>query len=100
MATPKKIVKNHRVSVQRRNLISLPKEIREKLKIHEGDILDIRIEGDRIVMEPYKLIPTSQSYFWTETTQKDMLEAKQDVNAGKVREFLNIDDFMKGLGDD
>lgn len=100
MPTPKRIIKNHRVSVQRRNLISLPREIRERLNIHEGDVLDIRIEGNKIVMEPYKLIPTSQAYFWAETTQKDMMEAKRDVNAGKVREFLNIDEFMKGLDDD
>lgn len=100
MPAPKKPVKTHRVAVQKRNLISLPREIREKLKINEGDVLDIKIEGNRIVLEPYKLIPTSQAYFWAETTQNDMLEAKKDVKSGRVREFSNLDEFMQGLEND
>jgi len=97
MPAPKKNIKTHKVSVQKRNLISIPREIRERLKISEGDVLDVKIEGNKIVMEPYKLIPSSQAYFWTEATQKDMLEAKEDVKAGRVRKFENADEFVKGL---
>jgi len=100
MPTIKKSIKSHKVSVQKRNLISLPKEIREKLNISEGDMLDIRIEGNKIVLEPYKLIPSSQAYFWSEKTQKDMLEAKEDVRDGRVREFSNVTEFLKGLDND
>ena len=100
MPTVKKAVKSHKVSVQKRNLISLPKEIREKLNISEGDMLDIRIEGNKIVLEPYKLIPSSQAYFWSEKTQKDMLEAKEDIKDGRVREFTNVNEFLKGLDND
>ena len=100
MTTAKKTVKSHKVSVQRRNLISLPKEIRDKLKINEGDMLEVRIEGNRIVMEPYKLIPSSQAYFWANQTQKDMKEANEDVKSGRVRDFSNSDEFLKGLDND
>ena len=100
MPTGNKNIKSHKVSVQKRNLISLPKEIREKLNISEGDMLDIHIEGNKIILEPYKLIPTSQAYFWSEKTQKDMLEAKEDIKAGRVREFTNANEFLKGLDND
>ncbi|MBU7007988.1 AbrB/MazE/SpoVT family DNA-binding domain-containing protein [Phosphitispora fastidiosa] len=100
MPAPKRNIKTHKVSVQKRNLISIPREIRERLKISEGDVLDVKIEGNKIVMEPYKLIPSSQAYFWTEATQKDMLEAKEDVKAGRVRKFENADEFVKGLDND
>lgn len=100
MPTPKDITKSHKISVQRRNLISLPREVREKLNISEGDVLDVHIEGNKIVMEPYKLIPSSQAYFWSEKTQKDMLEARRDKESGKIREFKNIDEFMEGLNND
>ncbi|MHB9093493.1 MAG: AbrB/MazE/SpoVT family DNA-binding domain-containing protein [Eubacteriales bacterium] len=100
MPTINKKIKAHKVSVQRRNLISLPKEIREKLKIGEGDILDVRVEGNKIVMEPYKLVPSSQAYFWAAKTQKDLLEAKNDVESGGVREFSNIEEFMNSLDND
>ncbi len=100
MPTPKKISRSHRISVQKRNLISLPKDVREKLNIGEGDVLDVRIEGNKIVMEPYKLIPSSQAYFWTQKTQNDMVEAKRDKESGRTREFNNIDEFMEGLNND
>lgn len=100
MPTVKKTVKSHKISVQKRNLISLPKEIREKLNISEGDMLDIRIEGNKVVLEPYKLIPSSQAYFWSDKTQKDMLDAKEDIKAGRVREFTNVNEFLKGLDND
>jgi len=100
MTIARKTPKSHKVSVQRRNLISLPKEIRELLKIGEGDVLDVRVEGNKIVMEPYKLVPSSQAYFWTEKTQRDMLEAKEDIKSGRVREFSNVDEFLKGLDND
>jgi hypothetical protein len=34
---------------------------------------------------------------WSKKTQKDMQEARQDVVAGRVREFSNINEFLKGL---
>jgi AbrB family looped-hinge helix DNA binding protein len=88
---------SHKVFVQKRNLISIPRDIREILNIHEGDVLDIRLIDNKIVIEPMKLIPSSQAYFWTKKTQKDMLEAQKDVEAGNTREFQNIKDFLKGI---
>lgn len=94
------VAKSYKVSVQRRNLITLPSEIRKKLNISEGDVLDVRLDDNKIIIEPYKLVPSSQAYFWSNKVQKDMLEAKEDVNTGRVREFSNIDEFLEGLQDD
>ncbi|MDD2502516.1 MAG: AbrB/MazE/SpoVT family DNA-binding domain-containing protein [Desulfitobacteriaceae bacterium] len=88
---------SHKIFVQKRNLISLPREIREHLNIKEGDVLDIRIENNKIVIEPMKLVPSSQAYFWSETVQRDMLEAKNDVDSGNVREFNTISEFLNGI---
>ena len=86
-----------KIAVQRRNLISLPREIREKLNIREGDILEARVEDGKIIMEPYKLVPAGQAYFWSKQTQQDLREAGQDVAAGQVREFANVEEYLKGL---
>ncbi len=94
------MAKSYKVSVQRRNLITLPKEIRQKLNISEGDMLNIHIDNNKIIIEPYKLVPSSQAYFWSKKTQEDMLEAKKDVKNGRVREFSNLDEFLDGLEDD
>ena len=91
---------SQKISVQRRNLISLPKQIREKLHIEEGDILDVRVEGNKIIMEPYKLVPASQAFFWTKKTQTDISEAQQDVVSNRMREFSNVEEFLKGSDHD
>lgn len=90
-------ISSHKVFVQRRNLISLPRDIREKLDINEGDVLDIRLVDNKIVIEPMKLVPSSQAYFWADKAQKDMLEAKKDIESGNVREFKNIKEFLDGI---
>jgi AbrB family looped-hinge helix DNA binding protein len=86
-----------KIAVQQRNLISLPKEIRKKLNIQEGDMLEAWVEEGKIIIEPYKLIPASQAYFWSNQTQKDMQEAREDAAESRLREFSNAEEFLKGL---
>jgi AbrB family looped-hinge helix DNA binding protein len=100
MPSTSDLSKSHRVSVQRRNLISIPKEIRDQLNITEGDVLDVRLDNNKIVIEPFKLIPSSQAYFWSKQNQKHMVEAKKDVQSGNIREFSNINEFLEGLDND
>lgn len=88
---------SHKVFVQRRNLISIPREIRESLFIREGDVLDIRLDDNKIIIEPMKLVPSSQAYFWCDKTQNDLLEAKKDVESGNTREFKTVKEFLDGI---
>jgi len=90
-------INSHKIFVQKRNLISIPREIREQLNIKEGDVLDVKMDNNKIIIEPMKLVPSSQAYFWSEATQKDMLEAKNDVESGNVREFSTISEFLDGI---
>ena len=90
-------IASHKIFVQKRNIISLPRDIREQLNINEGDVLDIRIDNNKIIIEPMKVVPSSQAYFWSETTQNDMIEAKNDVDSDNVREFKTITEFLDGI---
>jgi len=90
-------INSHKIFVQKRNLISIPRDIREQLNINEGDVLDVRLDDNKIIIEPMKLVPSSQVYFWSETAQNDMLEAKNDVESGNVREFNTIGEFLDGI---
>ena len=97
MPNADRVLPSLRIAVQRRNLISLPREIREQLNIREGDVLEARVEDGKLIMEPYKLVPASQAYFWSKQTQQDLREAEQDVAAGQVRDFANVEEYLKGL---
>ena len=88
---------SHKIFVQKRNLINLPRDIRESLDINEGDILDVSLVDNKIIIEPMKLIPSSQAYFWAEKTQNDMIEANNDVRSGNIREFKTIKEFLEGI---
>lgn len=88
---------SHKVFVQRRNLISIPRDIRDSLSINEGDVLDIRLIDNKIIIEPMKLIPSSQAYFWTDKTQNDLLAAKKDIESGNTREFKTVKEFLDGI---
>ena len=43
------------VKVHKKGLIVLPKSIRDKLRIAEGTLLEVAVEGDRIVLRPVDL---------------------------------------------
>jgi AbrB family looped-hinge helix DNA binding protein len=88
---------SHRIFVQKRNLISIPREIRDSLNINEGDVLDISLVDNKIIIEPMKLVPSSQAYFWANRTQRDLLDAKEDVESGNTREFKTVKEFLDGI---
>jgi AbrB family looped-hinge helix DNA binding protein len=88
---------SHRIFVQKRNLISIPREIRDSLNINEGDVLDISLVDNKIIIEPMKLVPSSQAYFWADRTQRDLLDAKEDVESGNTREFKTVKEFLDGI---
>ncbi|NLI12402.1 AbrB/MazE/SpoVT family DNA-binding domain-containing protein [Pelotomaculum propionicicum] len=88
---------SHKIFVQKRNLISIPRDIRDSLNINEGDVLDISLVDNKIIIEPMKLVPSSQAYFWADRTQRDLLDAKEDIKSGNTREFKTVKEFLDGI---
>ena len=70
MPNADRVLPSLKIAVQRRNLISLPREIREQLNIREGDVLEARVEDGKLIMEPYKLVPAGQAYFWSKQSSR------------------------------
>lgn len=83
--------------VTRHGQITLPRAVREELQIEEGDIIEVRVEGDSIVLAPKKLIDKSQAYFWTEEWQQGEREADEDIRAGRIQVFGSLDELLKEL---
>lgn len=80
--------------------ITLPTAVRRKANLKEGDLLEVIIEEDGTVrLVPQVAIERSQAYFWTPRWQAGEREADEDIKAGRVREFANIDDAIKYLDD-
>lgn len=85
------------VQIKKRHIITLGQEIRRELNLGEGDILDVSVENGKIVLEPKKLIPADQQWFWTEEWQKGEREAQADIEAGRVKRFNSAEELMEDL---
>ncbi len=83
--------------VTRNGQITLPKSVREKLGVYEGDIIEIEIVGENAVLVPKKLVDKSQAYFWTKSWQDGELQAEADIKNGKIQVFASAKHLIKEL---
>jgi antitoxin MazE len=81
----------------RDNLGGAPEAGNVVIGIEEGDIVEIKVEEERAVLMPKKLVDKSQAYFWTKRWQKAEKEAAEDIKAGRVKTFESVDELVKDL---
>ncbi|KGP76168.1 AbrB family transcriptional regulator [Desulfosporosinus sp. Tol-M] len=85
------------VQIKKRHVITLGQEVRKELNLDEGDILDVSIEEGKIILEPKKLIPADQQWFWTQEWQTGEQEAQAEIDAGRIKSFDSMEDFLEDL---
>jgi AbrB family looped-hinge helix DNA binding protein len=86
------------VKVKRHSQITIPNDIRRKLKIAEGDYLEIEERNNELVLKPVKMIYPDEAYFHTKEWQAGETEADKDIAEGNViGPFDNIKDALKAL---
>ena len=83
--------------LRRRSQVTLPSEVVKKMKLQEGDNLDIAIEDDRIVIKPVLVINRSQSWFWSKRWQEMEKGADEDIEHGKVHRAKNVEELIEEL---
>jgi antitoxin MazE len=77
--------------------VTLPSEVVKKMKLQEGDKLEIVIEDDRIVIKPVLVIDRSQAWFWSKQWQEMEKEADKDIKQGRVHRAKNVEELIKKL---
>jgi antitoxin MazE len=86
------------VKVKRHHQITIPTNMRKKLKIAEGDYMEVEQENDAIVLKPVKMVHPDQAYFFTQEWQKGEAEADKDVARGDLLgPFADITDGIDAL---
>jgi AbrB family looped-hinge helix DNA binding protein len=88
------------INVKKRYTVTIPKSIREKLSVKEGEYIEAEVKGHSLVLTPVKVIKKDQEYFWTKEWQAGESEAEEDIKAGRLsRAFAEdaFDLFMKDL---
>jgi len=77
--------------------VTIPKEIRERVHLEVGDLIEFLVEGNKIVIVPKKLIDADQAWFWTEEWQEKEREADEALRKGEFEEFDRVEDLLNDL---
>lgn len=86
------------LQVRSNGRITLPAAVRRKANLREGDLLQVVVEADgSLRLVPQTTIARSQLYFWTRRWQEGERQAEEDIRAGRVQEFEDIEDLIKSL---
>lgn len=83
--------------IQKNFNITLPKRVREIFRLRMGDFVKFMVVKDGILLEPKKLVDSSQAYFWTKEWQKEELEAEKDIRVGRVSKTKNAKELIRQL---
>lgn len=83
--------------LRRRSQVTLPSDVVKKMKLHEGDNLDIVVEDDKIIIKPVLVIDRSQSWFWSKEWQTAEKEAEEDIEKGRVQKAGDVKELMDKL---
>ena len=85
------------MKVARHGQITLPSDIRKELHIVEGDLIEVSLVDQHVVLVPKKLIDANQAWFWTEAWQEGEREAEEDLRAGRTKRFDSMESLIADM---
>lgn len=77
--------------------MTIPVEIRRAARLVEGDVIEVEITADGILLRPKKLIDATQAWFWEPAWQAREREADAAAAAGDFERFESDEDFLAAL---
>ena len=83
--------------VRAKGQVTIPREIRERAHLEEGDPVEVEMVPEGILIRPQKVIDSTQAWFWSTNWQPGEAEASADVAEGRVEVFESEDDLLDSL---
>ena len=77
--------------------ITLPVELRKRLGLKIGDILEIAMKGAKLILSPKRAVDIDQAWFWTKEWQAAEREAEADIKAGRVKKAKSVEGLIRSL---
>ncbi|MGD8239975.1 MAG: AbrB/MazE/SpoVT family DNA-binding domain-containing protein [Armatimonadota bacterium] len=88
------------VRVKGKAQITLPAQLRRALGIEEGDYLEARVDGNRIILIPQTVMDKLPTVTLSDRGEQMLSEALQDVKAGRVKEHDSVESLIQDLHDE
>jgi AbrB family looped-hinge helix DNA binding protein len=86
-----------RTTLRAKGQLTLPDDIRKAGHLEEGDLLEVEITPEGILLRPQKLVDATQAWFWTPTWQAGERQADADRAAGRVETFGSGQELVEAL---
>lgn len=89
------------IRVRDRGVITLPADLRRRLRLDRDDArLEIVEREDGVIeLRPSVVVPADQAWFWTDRWQRMEREADANIAAGQLSEAEGLDDLISILED-
>lgn len=84
-------------TVRKKGSVTIPAEIRRAARLAEGDVVEVEMTADGILLRPKKLIDATQAWFWEPAWQAGEREADAEAAAGKGERFESDEEFLAAL---
>lgn len=80
--------------VRAKGQVTIPREIRERAHLEEGDPVEVEMVPEGILLKPQKVVDATQAWFWTPAWQAGEREASLDIAEGRVEILKSDEDFL------
>ena len=86
------------VKVKNKYQIVIPEDVRGKLKVKVGDMLEVMEKNGRLIIKPVIVVDKSQEFFWTSEWQEGEKEAEEDIRRDRLSgPFETADKLIRHL---
>ncbi len=86
-----------RTTLRAKGQITIPDDVRRSAHLEEGDLLDVEITPDGILLRPQKLVDATQAWFWKPDWQEGEREVEVDLSAAAMTEFASGAELLASL---
>jgi len=86
-----------KTTVRGKGQITIPSEIRAAARLEEGDLVEVEMTPEGILLRPHKVIDATQAWFWEPAWQAGEAEAARELARGEGRTFESGDEFLASL---
>ena len=83
------------VAINRQGRVTLPVEVRRRLRLTEGDQLEVGVEDDRITLRRTRVVPAEDEWAYSAESIASIRRALDDIRAGRVYR-LSEEDLLGG----
>lgn len=80
--------------IQRNFQITLPAPVRKKADMHVGDLVDVEVNENGILLKPVTTVDRAQAWFWANPWQEEEKKVELDFEKGRVKTAKTVDEFI------